>query len=92
MFLGSFVVCKIEWNSGILFKSPNPRDWRLEVPVVSPAVGAGVRACCAPAEEAPGRTWGNWRLRGGSWSPAGAKAMSSGLGSEGEKTRPPSWT
>lgn len=74
-----------------LFKSPNPQDWRLEVPTRSPAAGAGVRACCAPAVGHPNRTWSKRRPRGGSCYP-GAKALSSGRGSAVGKTRPPSWT
>lgn len=63
-----FVFCKIEL-SGILFKSPNPQDWRLEVPTRNPAVGAGVRACRAPTAGPPGRTLGKQRPRGGSCCP-----------------------
>lgn len=73
------------------FRSPNPQDWRLEVPTRSPAVGAGVRACCAPAVEPPSRSWSKRRRRGGSCCP-GAKALSCGRGSAAERTRPPSWT
>lgn len=83
-------LCRI-WSSDSLFKSPNPQDWRLEVPTKSPAVGVGVRACRAPAVGPPVRTWGKRRPRGGSCCPE-AKALSSGRGSEVEKTRPPSWT
>lgn len=72
-------------------KSLDPQDWRLEVPTRSPGVGAGVRACRAQTVGHPGRTWGKRRPRGGSCCP-GAKALSSGRGSEAEKTRPPSWT
>lgn len=82
----------VKYNNYIcLFKSPNPQDWRLEVPTRSPAVGVGVHACRAPTVGPPDRTWGKRRPRGGSCCPE-AKAQSSGRGSEGEKTRPPSWT
>lgn len=73
------------------FRSPNPQDWRLEVPTRSPAVGAGVRACCAPAVEPPSRSWSKRRRRGGSCCP-GAKALSCGRDSAAARTRPPSWT